>query len=290
MGTQPVIELQSGGGERPFSRVRKVQVSLSGANAGEATLSGTKTVTTVDGVATFTNLQVTGDASLTYDLQFTAQPHFTLAVGSVQYAYLSRENNDWFIYIDNRILPSSYQSVGSLAILDLADVPARYVLRNTSWTKYDVDLTEADILDSSYAGTSKLVQSSSYPFYQYNLGVQSGGVSTPAPLTVEGLTLAPGVPDADASSISGPSSSTTADGSTTGTVTVSVNDESGLGVPGAQVHLAVTSGAGTLSAAPSGGWITDETGQVTATVTSTTAASALHVEPLERRRVWRRNR
>lgn len=66
--TQPVVAVQDEGGNTVTSSTLAVTATASSG----ATVVGTSTVNAVNGVATFTNLGITGTASTTYTLTFTA--------------------------------------------------------------------------------------------------------------------------------------------------------------------------------------------------------------------------
>jgi len=91
-------------------------------------------------------------------------------------------------------------------------------------------------------------------------------------LLLGGNAFADGVASAEQSSVSASPTSVTADGSTTSTITVTLNDVDNNPVSGKTVTLAKTSGSGSPTISAASGPSSDS-GVVTFTVTSTTAAA-----------------
>ena len=96
--------------------------------------------------------------------------------------------------------------------------------------------------------------------------------SNPAITTTVTATATASAPDPSKSTLTASTTSgVVADGTASSTLTFTALDASDGPVEGQAVFFEVTSGTGTLSTPPQGGWVTDASGVVTATLTSTTA-------------------
>jgi hypothetical protein len=90
LGTQPVVSIRTGAGDRVSGAVNTVTAALN-VISGSGTLSGTTAVAAVNGVATFTNLKVTGSG--TFTITFTSpgltsitSNQFTVSPGATKLA------------------------------------------------------------------------------------------------------------------------------------------------------------------------------------------------------------
>ncbi len=277
-GTQPIsmvagatmnsvtVEVQDTYGNRVTSSTDSITLAF-GANPGNGTLSGTMTVSAVSGVATFSNLSI-NKTGTGYTLSATSGS--LTGVTSTQFnvtpdsASLSQSTIT--------ASPSSVNANGS----SISTITVR--LKDANGNNLTTSGGVVTLSASPSLGTLSSVTDNSNGTYSasFTAGLVGGTVTISGALGASPLSNSTAIILTDASltqsTIVASSSSITADGSSTSTITVQLNDGNGNNLASSGGTVALSTTLGTL------GTVTDNNnGTYTATLTSATTAGTATV-------------
>ena len=259
--TQPVVEIRDAQGNLTDSTANvTMTVSVDG------TVVGTATVAAVDGVATFTNVGISGTAD-DYTLTFASDG----LTSDTQTITLGAGAADELVLTTDAAGAASGAAFETQPVVEIRDAQGNL-------TDSTANVTMTVSVDGTVVGTATVAAVDGVATFtnvgisgtadDYTLTFASDGLTS----DTQTITLGAGAADAGSSTIvASLDTGVTADGADSSTLTITVRDANNNLVDGQAVFFAITGGTGgTLSSGP---WTTNSSGVATATLTSTNATT-----------------